>query len=154
MAERLHQFETSASSSSAIRPPKAALPPKPPLATKPTIPPKPAPPAAASITQPRQSSVPVAPPRPKLAAKAKKDHGGDIVERKEQTSEVYISPVAAPLDPAMDAGVPEQPRLRRREQKRQKDAARDAEVLAELKAICTDADPTKLYRNMVKIGQG
>ncbi|OAD73375.1 hypothetical protein PHYBLDRAFT_112724 [Phycomyces blakesleeanus NRRL 1555(-)] len=45
-------------------------------------------------------------------------------------------------------------RLKRREQKRQKEMAKDAEVIADLKAICTDADPTKLYRNMIKIGQG
>jgi p21-activated kinase 1 len=28
------------------------------------------------------------------------------------------------------------------------------DVVARLKAICTDADPTKLYRSLVKIGQG
>ena len=28
------------------------------------------------------------------------------------------------------------------------------DVIAKLKAICTDADPTKLYRSLVKIGQG
>ncbi|KZP01842.1 Pkinase-domain-containing protein [Calocera viscosa TUFC12733] len=32
--------------------------------------------------------------------------------------------------------------------------ADDKEVEARLRAICTDADPTKLYRNLVKIGQG
>ena len=30
----------------------------------------------------------------------------------------------------------------------------DAEVVERLKTICTDADPTKLYRSLVKIGQG
>lgn len=83
--------------------------------------------------------MPVAPPRPNL----KKD------ERKED--EVNISPVAAPLDPALD--IPPEQRIRRRE-KKQKDAVRDAEILAELRAICTDADPTKLYRSMIKVGQG
>jgi p21-activated kinase 1 len=38
---------------------------------------------------------------------------------------------------------------RRRE--KQKD---NGDVVARLKMICTDADPTKLYRNLVKIGQG
>ncbi|KAG2222961.1 hypothetical protein INT45_012939 [Circinella minor] len=120
----------------------------------------------ANITSiPQQQQAPVAPPRPKLANKPKITN-----ERKSQldissnsnsnnntinnNADVYISPVAAPLDPAMDTGPPPEPRVRRREQKRQKDAARDAEILAELRAICTDADPTKLYRNMVKIGQG
>jgi p21-activated kinase 1 len=40
---------------------------------------------------------------------------------------------------------------RRREPKHKKEAA---DVVERLKAICTDADPTKLYRNLVKIGQG
>lgn len=43
---------------------------------------------------------------------------------------------------------------RKREPRDRRNAQRDAEVVERLKAICTDADPTKLYRNMVKIGQG
>ena len=31
---------------------------------------------------------------------------------------------------------------------------KDSDVVARLQAICTDADPTKLYRNLVKIGAG
>jgi p21-activated kinase 1 len=42
----------------------------------------------------------------------------------------------------------------RREQRQQKEAIKDAQVIQELEAICTDADPTKIYRNMVKVGQG
>jgi len=41
---------------------------------------------------------------------------------------------------------------RRRETK--KSAIKDSDVIARLQAICTDADPTKLYRSLVKIGQG
>lgn len=41
---------------------------------------------------------------------------------------------------------------RRRETK--KNAMKDSDVVARLQAICTDADPTKLYRNLVKIGAG
>ncbi|PWN39721.1 Pkinase-domain-containing protein [Ceraceosorus guamensis] len=41
---------------------------------------------------------------------------------------------------------------RRRETK--KTQMNDADVIAKLQAICTDADPTKLYRSLVKIGQG
>ncbi|KAK0527281.1 hypothetical protein OC842_004923 [Tilletia horrida] len=44
------------------------------------------------------------------------------------------------------------PAPRRRETK--KSAIKDSDVIARLQAICTDADPTKLYRNLVKIGQG
>ncbi|KAF9080883.1 signal transducing kinase of the PAK [Mortierella sp. AD031] len=41
-----------------------------------------------------------------------------------------------------------------REKKVDKDAVSSQEVIRRLKAICTDADPTKLYRSLVKIGQG
>lgn len=68
-------------------------------------------------------------------------------------SSVYIAPSAAPLDPAMD-NTQDKARQLRREQRQQKEAIKDAQVIADLKAICTDADPTKLYRNMIKIGQG
>lgn len=40
---------------------------------------------------------------------------------------------------------------RRREPKNK---GKDSDIVERLKAICTDADPTKLYRNLVKIGQG
>lgn len=36
----------------------------------------------------------------------------------------------------------------------QKPKVSDEEIVARLKSICTDADPTKLYRNLHKIGQG
>lgn len=69
-------------------------------------------------------------------------------------SSVYIAPSAAPLDPAMDTPQQDKTRQLRREQRQQKEALKDAQVIADLQAICTDADPTKLYRNMIKIGQG
>ena len=40
---------------------------------------------------------------------------------------------------------------RRREKKDKED---DTEIIKRLRQICTDADPTKLYRNLVKIGAG
>ena len=40
----------------------------------------------------------------------------------------------------------------RREKK--KDKANHADIIKRLQQICTDADPTQLYRNLVKIGQG
>ncbi|KAI8994630.1 kinase-like domain-containing protein [Pilobolus umbonatus] len=74
-------------------------------------------------------------------------------DEKHEPDLVYIAPSAAPLDPAMD-NTQDVTRQIRREQRQMKEAAKDAQVIADLKAICTDADPTKLYRNMVKIGQG
>jgi len=41
---------------------------------------------------------------------------------------------------------------RRREKK--KDTGSGEDIVKRLQAICTDADPTRLYRNLVKIGQG
>lgn len=38
--------------------------------------------------------------------------------------------------------------------RRREKVKENADVVARLKAICTDADPTKLYRNLQKIGQG
>ncbi|KAG0359526.1 signal transducing kinase of the PAK [Gamsiella multidivaricata] len=43
---------------------------------------------------------------------------------------------------------------KRREKKPEKDSVSSQDVIRRLQAICTDADPTKLYRNLVKIGQG
>ena len=42
----------------------------------------------------------------------------------------------------------------RRREKKEKDAAKEADIVKRLQQICTDADPTKLYRNLVKIGAG
>jgi len=41
---------------------------------------------------------------------------------------------------------------RRREKK--VDRAKEQDIIKRLQQICTDADPTKLYRSLVKIGQG
>ncbi|KAG9313006.1 STE/STE20/PAKA protein kinase [Chiua virens] len=42
----------------------------------------------------------------------------------------------------------------RRREKKDKDKDNFDDVIRRLQQICTDADPTKLYRNLVKIGQG
>ncbi|KAI9268465.1 kinase-like domain-containing protein [Helicostylum pulchrum] len=121
-------------------------PPKPPLSTKPAIPKKNTmkKPSIEKDISSALTSSPTPPPRsnkPQLQAE------------KRVTSSVYIAPSAAPLDPALD-NTPDKSRLLRREQRQQKEAIKDAQVIADLQAICTDADPTKLYRNMIKIGQG
>ncbi|KAG8685640.1 signal transducing kinase of the PAK [Ceratobasidium sp. 423] len=38
--------------------------------------------------------------------------------------------------------------------RREKKEKNDGDIVKRLQAICTDADPTRLYRNLVKIGQG
>lgn len=60
-------------------------------------------------------------------------------------------PTRTPLSPAKagDGATGAQPRRRE-----PKNKGNDPDIVERLKAICTDADPTKLYRNLVKIGQG
>ncbi|KAF7308745.1 Non-specific serine/threonine protein kinase [Mycena kentingensis (nom. inval.)] len=42
----------------------------------------------------------------------------------------------------------------RRREKKPADKDKDNDIVRRLQQICTDADPTRLYRNLVKIGQG
>ncbi|KZV74493.1 Pkinase-domain-containing protein [Peniophora sp. CONT] len=58
------------------------------------------------------------------------------------------SPAATSLAKSSGVATP------RRREKKDKDPAREADIVKRLQAICTDADPTRLYRNLVKIGQG
>ncbi|KAG0171389.1 signal transducing kinase of the PAK [Apophysomyces sp. BC1034] len=44
--------------------------------------------------------------------------------------------------------------VKQRVPKERKSAMKDAEVIAKLKSICTETDPSAVYRNMTKIGQG
>ncbi|KAG7444953.1 Pkinase-domain-containing protein [Guyanagaster necrorhizus] len=57
------------------------------------------------------------------------------------------SPAAQSLAKAAGVATP-----RRREKK--VDKAKEEDIVKRLQQICTDADPTRLYRNLVKIGQG
>ncbi|KAF9785300.1 kinase-like domain-containing protein [Thelephora terrestris] len=58
------------------------------------------------------------------------------------------SAAANQLHKAANAATP------RKREKKDKDKAKDDDVIRRLQQICTDADPTKLYRNLVKIGAG
>lgn len=137
---------------------KPPPPPKPPISSKPSHVKTTSPLAQTPIADPSSryttsSSVsslePIAPPRTKLPQT--NDTPKKHIQRN-SSDQVYISSTAAPLDPALDSG--SDTRHQRREQRRQREEEKDAEILAGLKAVCTEADPTKLYRNMVKIGQG
>jgi p21-activated kinase 1 len=57
------------------------------------------------------------------------------------------SPAAASL--AKAAGGQATPRRREK-----KDPGKETDIVKRLQQICTDADPTRLYRNLVRIGQG
>ena len=61
------------------------------------------------------------------------------------------SAAATQLRKVANAGGAATPRKR---EKKEKDKIKDDDVIRRLQQICTDADPTKLYRNLVKIGAG
>ncbi|KAF9947930.1 signal transducing kinase of the PAK [Mortierella alpina] len=68
-----------------------------------------------------------------------------------QSPAATASPSPKQITSAASKEVASAPKLRK---KVDKDAVSSQEVIRRLQAICTDADPTKLYRNLVKIGQG
>ncbi|GJJ78720.1 p21-activated kinase 1 [Entomortierella parvispora] len=80
----------------------------------------------------------IPPPKPSKVA----NHQGTTV----------LSPPSKPHHTAAPAATGQVNKLR--EKKVDRDAVSSQEVIRRLQAICTDADPTKMYRNLVKIGQG
>jgi len=68
-----------------------------------------------------------------------------VVEPRAQNQQQ--SPAVSSLAKASGVATP-----RRREKK--VDKTKEEDIVKRLKQICTDADPTRLYRNLVKIGQG
>ncbi|EPQ56507.1 Pkinase-domain-containing protein [Gloeophyllum trabeum ATCC 11539] len=74
-------------------------------------------------------------------------------KERERGSPSQAPPSAAAAHLAKTAGAAGVATPRRRE-KKEKDKEKEADIIKRLQAICTDADPTRLYRNLVKIGQG
>jgi p21-activated kinase 1 len=68
-----------------------------------------------------------------------------------ERSPAQITPATASLQKAASNAGVATPRKR---EKKAKDKDKDDDVIRRLQQICTDADPTKLYRNLVKIGAG
>ncbi|KAF8216515.1 kinase-like domain-containing protein [Mycena galopus ATCC 62051] len=65
------------------------------------------------------------------------------------------SAAAASLAKAAGAAAPGVPGATpRRREKKPADKDKDSDIVRRLQQICTDADPTRLYRSLVKIGQG
>lgn len=79
-----------------------------------------------------------------------KQHGATPAarERSDPRAQQNQPPSAAASNLAKMSGVATP---RRREKK---DKGKEENIIKRLQGICTDADPTKLYRNLVKIGQG
>ncbi|ESK96480.1 ste ste20 paka protein kinase [Moniliophthora roreri MCA 2997] len=64
------------------------------------------------------------------------------------------SPAAASLAKAAGGAGAGAVATPRRREKKPVDKEKEEDIVRRLKQICTDADPTRLYRNLVKIGQG
>lgn len=62
-------------------------------------------------------------------------------------------PAIAPVQKVAAAGTVGVATPRRREKKGD-GSGKDGDIVKRLQQICTDADPTRLYRNLVRIGQG
>ncbi|KZT27905.1 Pkinase-domain-containing protein [Neolentinus lepideus HHB14362 ss-1] len=84
---------------------------------------------------------------------ASKSVSGKERERDRDRERQQPAPSAAAAHLQKTAGAAGVATPRRRE-KKEKDKEKEADIIKRLQAICTDADPTRLYRNLVKIGQG
>ncbi|CAO3573938.1 unnamed protein product [Mortierella alpina] len=105
---------------------------------------------ASPVSPPAPSAVPAAQSAPRLPPPKPK-------KTSQQTGAAAV--VVPPAKPAASSPSAHHhqtggPPPKRREKKTDKDAVSSQDVIRRLQAICTDADPTKLYRNLVKIGQG
>ena len=119
--------------------PRPAPPPPQPVINNPPVNQQPPPPA---------SSQKVRSPPPKTNEPARKPDTGRV------TSPVAVPAPSIPSTTSARVQVDGPPTtvIRRREPK--KLTQKDFEVLAKLQQICSEGDPTKLYRNLQKIGQG
>ncbi|CAO1637148.1 unnamed protein product [Sympodiomycopsis kandeliae] len=70
------------------------------------------------------------------------------------TTATTTTAATAATSPPLGSSSSSAPGAKPRRRETKKNQMKDSEVIARLQAICTDADPTKLYRNLVKIGQG
>ena len=70
----------------------------------------------------------------------------DLPSKSQSTTAVNI--------PVSERHAPQPPTAPQRRENKKEDKINDADIVKRLQQICTDADPTRLYRNLVKIGQG
>ncbi|KAE9399528.1 Pkinase-domain-containing protein [Gymnopus androsaceus JB14] len=114
--------------------------------------PSPAPTASAGSSQQQQQRTPKASPGSSstdLPLKTPQPHRDPPPPRAEGRQPQAPSPAAQQL--AKAAGGVATPRRR---EKKPVDKEKEEDIVKRLQQICTDADPTRLYRNLVKIGQG
>ncbi|KAJ6610213.1 kinase-like domain-containing protein [Mycena sp. CBHHK59/15] len=73
---------------------------------------------------------------------------------RQQQPRAPAPPSAAAASLAKAAGTGGSVATPRRREKKPVDKDKDGDIVRRLQQICTDADPTRLYRSLVKIGQG
>ncbi|KAI0741688.1 kinase-like domain-containing protein [Daedaleopsis nitida] len=110
--------------------------------------------------QPSHHHAPAAPPKPSKSSSGSSQtelplkSSPSVRDREREgrgpASQPQPSAAAASLQKVATAGTA----TPRRREKKDKDPAKEADIVKRLQQICTDADPTKLYRNLVKIGAG
>ncbi|KAG0199589.1 signal transducing kinase of the PAK [Mortierella sp. GBA30] len=138
-SDRQDVLERADNSSSSVTPSAPISAPVP--APAPSSAPAP-PPAPALATSPATTAAPAMPPRMPPPKPTR------IPQNQTPAANVATAPSSLKQHAASNSNPPK-PR-----KKVDKDAVSSQEVIRRLQAICTDADPTKLYRNLVKIGQG
>ena len=120
----------------------------------------------ANTTKDRRSPAPPAPVTVKTPTRESPNSSAVDISAKSQAAAAPVTaPVAERKAPQPNAAPQQQsPAVAslaktagatpRRREKKKEDKANDADIVKRLQQICTDADPTRLYRNLVKIGQG
>ena len=117
----------------------------------------------ANTTKDRRSPAPPAPV--KAPRESPNSSTADLPAKSQVTAVTVNAPVPERKAPQPNAGPQQQSAAvaslaktagatPRRREKKKEDKANDADIVKRLQQICTDADPTRLYRNLVKIGQG
>jgi p21-activated kinase 1 len=111
------------------------------------------------------AAYPKAPTSINAAIRESPNSSNTDAELRSQASKSSNSPVVEPRDHQLLTVPPQQSTavsssaktagaIPRRREKKNDDEANDADIVERLQQICTDADPTRLYRNLEEIDQG
>jgi p21-activated kinase 1 len=106
-------------------------------------------PVPASINAPIRESPNSSNADVRLRSQASKASNGPVVEPRDHPLLTPQQQSKAVTSSAKTASA-----IPRRREKKKSDEANDADIVERLQHICTDADPTRLYRDLVEIDQG
>ena len=148
-------------------PPVAAAPISVPmLSATPAVIPAPAPPALKPLSRANSRESVSRPPVPARPAHTLGIHSTDVkqsiiyspasvpnvsvAQKAQQFEQPFEPPKVVPPKPSLEPAKTAKPQIRARP----KPATSTKDIVDKIQAICNPADPTRLYRNLVKIGQG